>query len=323
MTDTTIEQPQVSAPPATAPAAHDLSTEEGIQDAFRAWREGKGPDPLAPQPEAKDAPKPEAAADADSDDEEDEAEVASEDGQQKPPKKISGFKKKLLQEKAAKAALEAQLRELKAKYEPEPKGQPKEPEIEQYGSVEEYLEAVRNWGLEVGKYEAAQEAIRKKEREKELATAERINKQFADIAGQDAAFLANVQQIPEGWWTAPAVREYLSESDHVGRLAQWLAANPDRFEAIAGSSPIAATRELARIEAQLTLATGDAPKPEKAAPVSDTKKPAVAPPRVPPAPIQPLPPSSAPLGPAYESKPVDEWTMDEYRDWRRRQTNGR
>ncbi|HEU4707931.1 MAG TPA: hypothetical protein VFS17_01330, partial [Methylophilaceae bacterium] len=140
-----------------------------------------------------------------------------------------------------------------------PEGKPKQ---EDFATYEDYLEALAKHTVaeERRKAEAeAEEAKEKQTREAKAKTyAERAEKarermpDFDDVVDQD---------LP----VSRAMIEVIMESDIGPDLAYYLGKNPDEATRIAQLSPIAAARELGKIEAKLTPADKtDPPKPSDA-----------------------------------------------------------
>lgn len=172
------------------------------------------------------------------------------------------------------------------------------PTRDAFQSDEEFIEAVADWKAE----QRIQEAFSKREeaerQRREVEETQRRQMTYAERAE------AAVKEIPDFYEVvsasdipvSDAVREVLIESDKGPELAYHLAKNPDVAEHLNTLSPLAAARELGRIEATLSKPAVQ-PKPVTKAP----------------APIKPIGQGQA------ATKAPTEMSMDEYKAMRAKQ----
>lgn len=226
--------------------------------------------PAEPAPEPE---QPEASAPSTDDTGDDSAE----EGQ--PKKKGGGFQNridKLTREKyeadlRAQAA-ERELAELRKQTQTDYTKDPgPQPTLDQHTTVEEFQKAVAEWGIQKGRFEAHQQAV------KERQVAETMQKQAALNARVDAVrrttlpdYDAVVAPVSDLIDSHPVLHDYVMESEMAPQVAYHLAKNPAVLFELTRLSPIAAVRELTRLEAKLS-----APPPPK--PVTNA-----------PAPIKPV-----------------------------------
>lgn len=172
------------------------------------------------------------------------------------------------------------------------------PTRDAFQSDEEFIEAVADWKAE----QRIQEAFSKREeaerQRREVEETQRRQMTYAERAE------AAVKEIPDFYEVvsasdipvSDAVRDVLIESDKGPELAYHLAKNPDVAEHLNTLSPLAAARELGRIEATLSKPAVQ-PKPVTKAP----------------APIKPIGQGQA------ATKAPTEMSMDEYKAMRAKQ----
>lgn len=204
--------------------------------------------------------------------------------------------------------LEEELAALRAGKQPEKPIEPQKPaakpKAEDFQSYEEYLDA-RDAYVEQQAIAKAQEKLEHKQaetkaRERAQAALKGWNERSAAFRSEHDDFddvLGSVAvEIPA------AMQQIFVEADQGPALAYELAKNPAELERIAKLPPMAAARELGKIEAKLT-----APK----APEKPQQKVSQA-----PDPVNPVGGKGAPV-----AKKPDEMTLAEYRAWREK--NGR
>lgn len=244
--------------------------------------------------ESAEAPKVEAPA---------ESAPAAPEPEAKPERdKIQERFDKLTREKyealRAKDALEWELqriREAQAKPDPVAPETTKAPTLADFEYDEAKYQAAMTQYAAAEARKAALEAI-KAEREKETTRAkvESFRSREAKFAEKTADYREAVysDQLP----ISEAMAEVIRESDEGPALAYYLAKNRDIAEAIYALPPIAAARELGKIEARLTAPPPPAPKVSEA---------------------PPPPPKLAATEPAIEKDP-SQMSDAEFAKWRRK-----
>lgn len=130
------------------------------------------------------------------------------------------------------------------------------PTVDQYGSYEEYLEALSDWKVE-SRLSAEREEYQRRAREqetyqKQTTYQERVNKALDKY--EDYADVAHGNH----WSPTEAMTDAILESDMGPDIAYYLGSNPDEAVRISRLSPQAQYRELGKLEAKLS-----APKSEK------------------------------------------------------------
>lgn len=175
----------------------------------------------------------------------------------------------------------------KPKAEPEaPKEAPGKPKADAYASYDEYIDALTDWKIE--QRDQTREARQKAEAQ--AAT-------WQSRATEAKATLTDFDEVLQNS-TAPmnqAMADVIRESEHGPVLAYHLAKNPAEAGRIAQLSPLAAARELGRLEATLS-----APKPKPAQRVTSA----------------PTPPTTVGNGRSTEGDPAT-MSMADYMAWRK------
>lgn len=207
------------------------------------------------------------------------------DNLEQPAKKKGGFQKKIdkLTTRVSDAEERAQYwrREAERRVSPAPPVNQQAPQkevpagkpaAETFDTHAEYVEALTTWTVkqnlkeaeDVKKAEADQKVRQTKATEwtKRVAVAREVHDDFDDVMQAT---------VP----VSPAMREVIVDSEHGAEMAYFLGKNPDEAHRIAQLSPIAAAREMGRIEAKFGQATSGAPagkpvapKPKPIAPIS-------------------------------------------------------
>jgi len=176
------------------------------------------------------------------------------------------------------------------------------PARENFGNDEDYVDALVQYKLEARLEPMQRELAAKQEQAKvEESWNAKIAQARTDYPDMDEV-LSEAQSVP----VSPAMAEAIKSSDLGGDLVYFLGKDPDLANKIARMSPIAAARELGRIESYIEYEKAQ----KKAAP-----KPAVS---KAPAPIKP-PKSSNSAG----VKSVDEMSPSEYIAFRNKQVGKR
>lgn len=187
--------------------------------------------------------------------------------------------------------------------EPEqPKPQPGEaakPKPNDFNDYNEYVEALTDWKVENRRQEWDRQAAEKESNQthqaKMAGLQEKINVGFEKY--DDFEDVAMDQSVP----ITPAVMEILAEIENPADVAYYLGKNRTEAIAISRMTPIAAAREIAKIEFNLNI-NNPAPKPK------EPNKTPKAPP-----PIKPV--GSASAG----EKDPEKMTPAEFAEWRRSQ----
>lgn len=201
------------------------------------------------------------------------SEETTEETSAEPPKKSKGVQKRLDEitrlryEAERRAEQERQERlywQKKAMGEDKPVAQPpvNKPSVDQYGSYEEYLEALSDWKVEsrlsAERQEAERRAREQETYQKQTTYQERVNKALEKY--DDYADVAHGNH----WSPSEAMTEAILESDMGPDIAYYLGSNPDEAVRISRLSPQAQYRELGKLEAKLS--TPKPPKPTTAPP---------------------------------------------------------
>jgi hypothetical protein len=273
---TTIETPSndVSAQPEGQNALGELPFSEYV----KARRTGETPEAKAPSaPEAKKAPEQKkstesdteetegkAELDAETDSDEEEVKADSEQDKDK-PKKRGGFQRRIDKLNARVSERERELEYWKqlALKEKQGAGESKTEKVEtqsvategkpipdQFETHQEYVEALTEWKteqklkereqrLEKSKLEAEQEKVFK-------SHSERV-KSFAEKTEDFAEVLSDVDDIP----VSPTVQQIIITSENGPELMYELAKNREEYARICQLSPLAAAREMGRLESKL------------------------------------------------------------------------
>lgn len=300
-------------------------TPEQVQAAL-GNKKPPAPEPPKEKPKPKDVesapsePEAETAEESEPSDEQEEQEQteeseqatqeAADDVEERPkPKKKGGFQKRI--DKLTKRTVELQdeveywKRQAATGKPPEPpKEAPKaaegKPKPDSFDTHEEYVEALTDWNVS----QKIQEHETKRKQEEARATqAQRIEawQERLDAAREKYEDFDDV--MSDDIEVSQAVTEVLLDSEHGADLAYWLGTHTDEAERINRLSPVAAARELGRLEAQFIKA------PEGAA------KPAPKPKAKPPTPVK----RSA----STVEKSPDDMNFQEFKAWRKKQIQAR
>lgn len=230
------------------------------------------------------------------------SEETTEETSAEPPKKSKGVQKRLDEitrlryEAERRAEQERQERiywQQKAIGEQKPAVPVNKPTVDQYGTYEDYLEALSDWKVEqrlsTERAERERQAQEESKRNKSLTYAERVEKALTKYE--------DYEQIAHGrhWPMTDDMQEAILESEMGPDIAYYLGNNPEEAARISRLSPAAQNRELGKLEAKLSLPY---PKP----------KTTTAP-----------PPIEASGSKAKAQKRPEEMSDKEFADWRRRQ----
>jgi hypothetical protein len=234
--------------------------------------------------------------------EEPEAEEAKEEAK---PKKKNGYKEKLIKARAALEAERAQTEKwrqeaLKVSKPAEEKQVTAEgkPDPEKFESYADYLEALTDWKVEQ----------REKDREAKART-ERVQSEQQKVAETYKARVSEFEKTHDDFHeviessqvvAGPTLVAAILDSDMGPAIAYELAKNEEEFERINSLSPLAAAREIGKLEAKLKSAQ------EKPAAKTTTKAPA--------------PISQVGKGSAKVAKDPDNMPYQEFKKWREEQS---
>lgn len=300
--------------PVAAPAAGAGETTESNKSVLAdqaGQKDAASPD--GAEAEAKETPseekepkekEPEGADnDADDDEEADEAAAKSDDavGEDGKPKKKSGSQRR--KERAERA--EAEVRRLQklveelafknageaSKKAPEPEAKKEapadKPKPDDFDSHEDYVEALTDWKLDQrDKARKAEEEKAKLETEQKSILQTHQERMDA-FAATMPDFVETIQDmVAEGIRLSVAVDELIVSSEHGPALLYQLAKNPKELARINALGPLAAAREIGRMEAKL----GGKEAAEEAKPKPEAKKTTQA-----PKPVTPIGGKSAPV----------------------------
>ena len=226
-----------------------------------------------PEAEGSKTETEESDADAES---KDDAE-ATEDPQKDKPKKKSGAQRR--KERAERAEAEAERartdleywkqQALKGAGEPKVETEAKTPKVENAGEPDpddfqthaEYVKAVVRWDREQAdkatKEQDAKSKLEADQRDLAKSYSERV-KSFAEQTEDYWELMEAVDDVP----LSPAVEQLLLSSENGPQISYELAKNRAEFERIVKLAPLAAARELGKIEARLESKAKEASKPE-------------------------------------------------------------
>lgn len=274
--------------------AANVVTSENLAE-FTAQKLGLA-EPQQAEPAASEGTDPDepdtAAGQSGQDGEGDDATATDEQGKERKPnpkierrfseitKQREAAKAEAQQEREARLALEARLKELEAKANPQPAQAPAndlgpEPQPDQFNDMFEYAKALAEYTADKKLMEREQqEAQRKAAAEQELkfkAWAERIDKAKAELPDFDDMVQSSEVSVSD------PVRDAIMESDVGPKILYHLAENPEFATKLNGMSVISALREIGKLEARLekpAQATGTERAPTGATVVGKSRAPA-------------------------------------------------
>jgi hypothetical protein len=262
----TQEQTSPSAPKAEAPSEHNTAAESDTAEA------------VANEESNEDESKDEDASDEDSDTE-------SKDPTSDRPKKKGGFQRRIdkLNARATAAQAEAEYWKQQAlkgagsentkatetTAKAEPVAAEAKPNPEHFDSHAEYVEALTDWKLEQrekSKTAEAQKAQLQSEQERTLKDhAERV-KSFAEKTKDFNDVISELDDVP----LSATVGQILISSENGPEIMYELAKNRAEFERINALYPLAAAREIGKIEMRIASRAGGESRSE---PIKQTKAP--------------------------------------------------
>lgn len=218
----------------------------------------------------------------DAEDDESKDSESKDDAKDKPKKK-GGFQRRIDKLNARYSAAQAEAEHWKSMAlkgagdkVPEKVDEPKKsvdpagkPNPDTFDTHAEYVEALTDWKIEqrvkAAKEEAAKTQLMTEQEKLIKAHTERV-KSFAEKTDDFNDVLESVDDVP----VSPTIRELLISSDNGPELMYELAKTREEFERINKLSPLAAARELGKIESRLAAA---ATEPKKEEPKKLTKAP--------------------------------------------------
>jgi hypothetical protein len=230
--------------------------------AFTKWREtGKLPEAAAggePEKKTSEAPVKPAAETAP------ESETGNKEQETEEDDSPKGLKKRFHKLTSKIRDLEAKLAGQPAPQEaktgaatPEPAKAEAKPKPDDFESYDDYQEALTNWTID------QREKTRQADESKRQAT-EQQKVQISAFQERCKVVRAQHEDFDETLEAAPAIsaamQQAIIESEQGAELAYELAKHPAEIERIAKLSPLAAAREIGKIEARLVK---PAPEPEK------------------------------------------------------------
>jgi hypothetical protein len=304
----------------TTDSKEDVARAQGMYSKKAKVEEKSAPEakePEAKQVEASEAPKDDIEASPKiEEDDVDETEETEEFRDAEKPKKKGGFQKRIdkltksktlaeqerdyWKEQALKSSnqksadSDRNIVEAKADAAKDAK-----PDPERFNSQQEYIEALTDWKIEQ-KAKAAEMAQKveaaKAQQEKTVSGFRERVKEFQKTATDLPEVLEAVDHIP----LSPALQEIFIESERGHELMYTLAKNPAEYERIAKLPPLAAAKEMGKLEAKLASKSSDA-EPE----AKTTKA---------PPPIKPVTRANA-----VSTKDPGEMSYQEYKAWHKKQ----
>lgn len=151
-------------------------------------------------------------------------------------------------------------------------GSPKKPEIEQFNSMVEYIDAATKWEAqqqigEVLKRIGPQQPTQEQVQFAQMREAEAFHRQVMDatvtvtkVAMEKYPDLKDLPptDLPNFWQTNPVAAQAILQSETSADVLNYLVRNPDRAWRLAQGDPAMTLREIGRIEALVT--TSGAPK---------------------------------------------------------------
>lgn len=247
-------------------------------------------------PEVKDAPEPEKA-----EPEQPEEESETQDESPEPPKKSKGVQKRideLVRQREEYRALFEQERQERARMldmmrMPQQRQEHTgKPELSQFENHEDYLEALSDWKVSL-KLDEERRQREAQERQREAAQKQAA---FRERLAQAADKFEDFHEVVTADVSiSEAVGEAIKDSDYGPELMYFFGKNPTEARRISALNPVAAIREIGRLESRFQEASKPKPKPVSNAPE----------------PVKPL------GGKEVASKRPEDMPMDEYIAWRR------
>lgn len=214
--------------------------------------------------------------DDDSDDDDESEDSKSEEEKEKPKRRKNGFQKRIKKLNSRIAERDREIEYLKklafqerdqerpssetTEEKPsEPTGKPNPDDFE---TQAEYVDALTDWKLEQREKQTEAERRAQAMQTKQAEMARTYTERAEAFAAEHEDFhdvLEEVEDIP----VSPAVQGLILESENGPQIAYQLAQDRETFERINQLPPLAAAREVGRIEARLSAASPEKPKAKK------------------------------------------------------------
>jgi hypothetical protein len=253
--ESTQVQNNMSDPAVTAPAAE---APEDFND-YISWRESGG-EPKAPAvettPSGAAKPAAESVPDSEAGKEAEQEEPAARKGK-------GGFQRRIDRLTRENAELQEKLADWEATggkpaaRASETSATPAEPaarpKVDDFDDYDKYVEALADWKTDqkvaalVATQQKSQAEQAARERETERARGFQARAKAAAEKYPDFAAVAYSEDTP----VSETMREVILESEHGAELAYWLGSHVDEAVRISQLSPVAAAREMGRLEAQI------------------------------------------------------------------------
>jgi hypothetical protein len=140
-----------------------------------------------------------------------------------------------------------------------------EPQQSQFKTYEDYLKAVSRYEARQEASRQSQEADQRIEQRAQEADAQRRSDEFKSRLAREGKAIEGFGEILDTLYdptfaVSPTMAQYLIEADKPAHLAQWLVENEDEARRISRLNPIAAAKELTRVEADLAKPVSRATK---------------------------------------------------------------
>lgn len=208
---------------------------------------------------------------------EDGAEEESEEVEQPKPKKIGGYKAKLLKERARAEYLEQRLRELETKAPVKTDVALEKPDPTKFENQADYLEALTDY--KVAKIKKDLESEKAKEGQEQsqkvaLSTYENRSKEFAKVQPDYTEKIEEFDDENPGFQWTSAMSRLIVESEVGPAVLYEMAKDHDLAHKLNSLDPLSAAKEFGKLEAKLSkpkqqIKKSAAPPPVK--PISGTK----------------------------------------------------
>lgn len=252
------------------------------------------------------------SSDYESDDETDDSENDSEEikDDEKPKKKKGGFKKRIERFQKQLSAKDQEIEFLKqqmSRGKPSDEAAPAKPQIDisekptpdKFETHEEYIDALTDWKIDSKEKEKSQKAKESEAKSEYQKQIEAYQTKVSEIKKTHDDF-DEVMEDVDDIMVSPSVQQIIIDSDFGPALAYELAKNKGEFERINKLSPLAAAKEIGKIEARL------ANQSESKKEIKVTKAP------------QPLKAVGAGSKGTIQKSP-DDMSFDEFKAWRKTQ----
>lgn len=199
-----------------------------------------------------------------------EAPESQEDAEE--PKRKGGYKRKIEKlEKQNQELLEVLKRmtpQNGTNAEPaKPESRNDKPRPENFDSHEEYVEALTDWKIESRESQRKQQVEAERQREQTTKAQQTFKEKYQAAAKAHTDFEEMFAEYAEDTPTSPTMTQAVMESEHGSELMYYFLKNQNEAARIAGLTPIAAAREIGKIEAKFES------KPETKKTVTNAPKP--------------------------------------------------